>query len=52
MCDFRLIQRGEHGQHSNAHTSEEPPTVHVVDVLRRGLNSTTNEEDDASRQNG
>ena len=51
MRDFRLVQRGEHSEHSDAHTSKKAPTVHVVYVLRSGLDGSADEEDYASGQN-
>ena len=51
MRDFRLVQRGEHSEHSDAHTSKKAPTVHVVYVLRGGLDGSADEEDYASGQN-
>ena len=48
--DLRLVQRREHRQHADPHTREEPPPVHVVDVLRAGLKGPPEEEDDAANE--
>lgn len=50
--DLRLVQRREHREHADAHPSEEPPAVHVVDVLRRCLERAADEEDDAAGEDG
>lgn len=51
MRDFRLVQRGEHSEHSDAHTSKKAPTVHVVYILRGGLDGSADKKDYASGQN-
>ena len=46
--DLSLVQGREHGKHSNAHARQEPSGIHIVDVLRAGLDAAAQEEHDAA----
>ena len=46
--DLSLVQGREHGKHSDAHACQEPSGIHIVDVLRAGLDAAAQEEHDAA----
>ena len=48
VCNLRLVQRREHREHADTHSGQETPAIHVVDVLCAGLDTTSEEKNDAS----
>lgn len=52
MCDFALIKRRQHGQHSNADASKETACHHHALVGSGGLEGTTDDEDDGTDHDG